>query len=149
MAEEGKDDKGKFIIKNMYHLMRERVGRKPIFETPEELAEKAVEYFEWADECTKGKYTSSGLRLFIGFTRSNWHQYKTNPAFCDTVDHIECILEDFMEKKLQWAGSTQGAIFWLKNKAAWRDETEQKVNQTVTEVKVEVNKNSPPLEDKE
>lgn len=146
---EGKDENGKFIIKNMYHLMRERVGRKPIFETPEELAEKVVEYFEWSDQCDKGKYTSAGLRLFIGFTRSNWHQYKNKPDFCDTLDHIETILEDFMEKKLQWAGSTQGAIFWLKNKAGWTDESTINNNNTITEVKVEVDKNSPPLEDKE
>lgn len=131
MAQEGKDENGKFTAKNMYHLMRNRIGRKLIYETPEELAAKAVEYFEWAKECDKGKFTTAGLRLFIGFTRSNWSQYKQRPAFSDTIDHIETLLEDFMEKKLHWGGSTQGAIFWLKNKAGWKDETEQSVTQTI------------------
>jgi len=52
MAQEGRDDKGKFTIRNMYHLMRERVGCPLKFDNPESLAEKAVEYFEWSDECT-------------------------------------------------------------------------------------------------
>jgi hypothetical protein len=45
---------------------------------------------------------------------------------------LDLILEDYFERKLQWAGSTQGAIFWLKNKAGWRDETTQ--NQNVSQV---------------
>jgi hypothetical protein len=132
MAQEGRDEKGKFVVRNLYHLMRERVGRPLKFETPEELAEKAVEYFEWSQDCDKGRFTSAGLRLFIGATRSTWGDYKQRPAFSDTISHIETLLEDFNEKKLQWAGSTQGAIFWLKNKAGWKDE--QDVNQRVTNI---------------
>jgi hypothetical protein len=132
MAQEGRDEKGKFTIRNMYHLMRERVGCPLKFDSPEALAEKAVEYFEWSDECDKGKYTSAGLRLYIGATRQTWHNYKNRPDFFDTIDHIETILEDFNEKKLQWAGSTQGAIFWLKNKASWKDEST--VNENVNNV---------------
>lgn len=119
---DGKDQKGKFVAKNLYHLLRSRSGRIPFYETPEELASKVMEYFEWSDENDKGKYTSAGLRFYCGLTRSNWYQYKQKPAFSDTLEHIETILEDFFEKKLQWAGSTQGAIFWLKNKAGWKDE---------------------------
>lgn len=132
MAQEGRDEKGKFTLRNMYHIMRERVGRPLKFENPEALAEKALEYFEWSDECDKGKYTSAGLRLYIGATRQRWSDYKQRPDFQDTISHIETILEDFNEKKLQWAGSTQGAIFWLKNKASWKDE--QDVNQRVTNI---------------
>lgn len=129
---DGKDQKGKFVAKNLYHLLRSRTGRTPFYETPEELASKIMEYFEWSDENDKGKYTSAGLRFYAGLTRSNWYQYKQKPDFCDTLDHIETILEDFYEKKLQWAGSTQGAIFWLKNKAGWKDEsTQTNINQNI------------------
>lgn len=67
----------------------------------------------------------------------------------NALDYLETTLEDYNELKLGWAGSTQGAIFWLKNKAGWKDESDQNINTTVTELKVEVDKNSPPLEDKE
>lgn len=41
---------------------------------------------------------------------------------------IESILEGDTEKKLMWAGSTQGAIFKLKNKHGWKDEVIQNQN---------------------
>lgn len=147
--QEGRDENGKFTAKNLHHLMRERIGRKLIYPTPELLAEKAIEYFDWADETSKGKYTSAGLRLYIGFTRQNYYKYKNDPAFNDTIDHIETLLEDFMEKKLHWGGSTQGAIFWLKNKAGWTDENTINQNTTITELKIEVDKTSPPLAESE
>lgn len=129
---DGKDQKGKFVAQNLFHLLRSRVGRPRLFESPEELASKVMEYFEWSNLNDKGKYTSAGLRFYCGLTRSNWFQYKQNPDFCDTLDYIETLLEDFYEKKLQWAGSTQGAIFWLKNKAGWKDEsTQTNLNQSI------------------
>lgn len=130
---EGKDEKGRFTANNLYHLLAVNAGRPPKYDNPEELCAKVVEYFKWSDQNDKGKYTSAGLRFYCGLTRSNWSDYKQKPEFHDTLIHIETILEDFFEKKLQWAGSTQGAIFWLKNKAGWKDENT--VNQIVTEFK--------------
>jgi hypothetical protein len=144
---EGRDEKGKFVVKNLYHLMRERIGRPLKIKSPEELALKALEYFEWSDQNDKGKYTFAGLRMWIGFSRENWREYKVKPDFVDTMNQIEGILEDFFEKKLQWAGSTQGAIFWLKNKAGWKDESQQKIDQTITEVKPEVISGTPKIEE--
>lgn len=132
MSQEGRDEKGKFVLKNLYHLLAERAGRPLKMPTPQELAAKTVEYFEWSDQMDKGKYTFAGLRMYIGFSRENWREYKQKPEFVDTMNHIESVLEDFFEKKLQWAGSTQGAIFWLKNKAGWKDEsTQTNINQQV------------------
>jgi hypothetical protein len=138
LPQEGRDpETGKFIEKNLWSLMRKRVGKPKMFPTPEELALKALEYFDWCQE-TKNKITYAGLRLFIGFSRQDWLNYKTNyPAYFDTIDHIDQLLEAEWEAKLGWAGSTQGAIFWLKNKAGWKDEVQQNVKQ-LTEVKPQV-----------
>lgn len=115
---------------NLFHLLATNAGRPRIFDTPEELATRVIEYFEWSAENDKGKFTSAGLRLFCNLSRYNWRDYKAKPEFAHTLDQIEVILEDFYEKKLHWAGSTQGAIFWLKNKAGWKDEST--VNENVT-----------------
>lgn len=127
---EQRDDKGKFIDKTLVSIYKRRVGQPKKFRTPEALAFKAIEYFEWCIE-TKNKVTFAGLRVFVDFSRENWSDYKNNyPEYFDTIRHIEQMLEAEWESKLGWAGSTQGAIFWLKNKAGWKDQ--QDVNQTVT-----------------
>lgn len=125
---EGRDEKGRFTEKNLWHIWRQRVGQPKKYPTPEELAFKSIEYFEWCEE-TKNKITQAGLRLYINFNREDWSNYKNNyPDYFDTMSHIETILESYFEAKLQWAGSTQGAIFWLKNKAGWKDESTQHQN---------------------
>jgi len=150
MAQEGRDEKGRFTEKNLYaQVYNERQGRPRLYDDPADLIEKGVEFFEWCLWARKGKLTSAGLRLYIGLTRTSYHNYSKNPDFMNALDYLETTLEDYNELKLGWAGSTQGAIFWLKNKAGWKDESDQNINTTVTELKVEVDKNSPPLEDKE
>lgn len=129
---EPKDDKDKFIDKHLFQVMKRRVGRPKKYLTPEQLAFKAVEFFAWCVE-TKNKVTFAGLRLWIDFQRETWSRYKNDEShkeFRDTILHIEQMLEAEWEAKLGWAGSTQGAIFWLKNKAGWKDEITQ--NQLVT-----------------
>ena len=130
--DELRDENGKYKHKALYQVVRERVGRPKKYLTPEELSYKALEYFDWCAQ-TKNKITFAGLRLWIDFTRETWSRYKTDEShkeFRDTILHIEQMLEAEWESKLGWAGSTQGAIFWLKNKAGWKDQ--QDVNQTVT-----------------
>jgi hypothetical protein len=145
MAQEGRDENGKFIHKNLWHLMRSRIGQPKKFLTPEELASKGLDYFEWVAE-TKQKITFAGLKLYVGMNRSDWHNYKQNyPDYFDTMNHIELLLEAEWEGKLGWAGSTQGAIFWLKNKAGWKDEITQNQNQTVTTVQPSIISGSPKL----
>lgn len=128
---EGRDEKGRFTEKNLWSIAKKRVGHPKKYPTPEELAFTALEYFEWC-ATTKNKITMSGLRVYIDFSRENWREYKTYPEYVDTMNTIESLLEAEWEAKLGWAGSTQGAIFWLKNKASWRDETTQ--HQTLTNV---------------
>jgi hypothetical protein len=145
MAQEGRDENGKFTEKNLFYLLRTNIGRTPHFKTPHEMAEKAILYFEWSNKYDKGKYTYGGIRLFCNITRSTLSDYRKKPDFSDTIEHIETVLEDYYEKKLGWAGSTQGAIFWLKNKAGWKDEITQNQNQTVTTVQPSIISGSPKL----
>lgn len=118
MAEEGRDEKGRFTDKNLWaQAFGMYGGRTAKYETPELLLEKGCEYFEWSDWARKGKYTQAGLRMYIGFSRQNWLDYKKRAGFSDAISYLEHILEDYMELKLGWAGSTQGAVFWLTNRA--------------------------------
>lgn len=144
MAEEGRDELGRFTEKNLWSIAKKRVGQPKKYPTPEELAFKALEYFEWCT-ATKNKVTFAGLRLYVDFSRENWREYKTYPEYVDTMNMIETTLEAEWEAKLGWAGSTQGAIFWLKNKAGWKDEVIQHQNQTVTKVEPKVVDTGTPL----
>lgn len=141
---EGRDELGRFTEKNLWSIWRKRIGKPKLYPTPEELAYKAIEYFEWCSK-TKNKVTFAGLRIYIDFSRENWSDYKNNyPDYFDTIRHIEQLLEAEWEAKLGWAGSTQGAIFWLKNKAGWKDEVQQNVKQ-LTEVRPQVIETGVPL----
>lgn len=129
----GRDDKGRFTEKNTWQMLRKVYGggTPRVYSDPNKLIERAMEYFEWADEVHKGKYAEADLRLFLGFfARSTYSDYKNNPLFSNAIYIIESIMEGDMEKKLMWAGSTQGAIFKLKNKYGWKDEATQ--NQNIT-----------------
>jgi len=131
---EGRNDKVQFTEKNLYaQVYTERQGKPLLYESPSDLIEKGFEFFEWCLWARKGKLTSAGLRLYLGLSRQSYHNYRNRPDFFDALDYLETTLEDYNELKLGWAGSTQGAIFWLKNKAGWTDEST--VNQNVTEYK--------------
>lgn len=148
----GRDEKGKFTEKNIWSYVRKNYngGRPRIYENAEHLIAKGMEYFEWADETQKGKYAEAELRLYLGFySRTTYYDYKHNkdPQFANAIYILEAIMEGDTEKRLMWAGSTQGAIFKLKNKHGWKDEVEQK--QTVTNVKVEVVPSEAPLSNSE
>jgi len=150
MAQEGRDEKGKFTEKNLYaHVYSERQGRPLAYETPDEIIEKGFEFFEWCQWARKGKITSAGLRLYLGISRKTYHNYSKRADFLHALTYLEDTLEDFNELKLGWAGSTQGAIFWLKNKAGWQDEIVNKVESIVTNVETKTITGTPPLEDKE
>ena len=126
---EGRDEKGIFTEKNLWAYVKKNVGRPPIFNTPEELLEKALEYFQFCDDTRKGKYNESHLRMWLGMTRSSWQDYRVNkPEFSYVMDYITSYLEGDTEDRLMWAGSTQGAIFKLKNKYGWKDEVTQNQN---------------------
>lgn len=141
---EPRHEDGRFIDKHLFQVYKRRVGQPKKYLTPEQLAFKALEFFSWCQE-TKNKVTFAGLRLFVHMSRENWSAYKNDyKEYSDTIYNIEQMLEAEWEGKLGWAGSTQGAIFWLKNKAGWKDEVTQHQN-VVTNVAPQVIQSGTPL----
>jgi len=84
-------------------------GRPPVFETPKDLWQAAIEYFEWADsnplwetkpfayqgEITDAPiakmraFTLNGLCLHAGITDDTWRNYKAKPDFLGVCTQIE------------------------------------------------------------
>lgn len=109
---------------NQFWTLRERNGRKKIFETPEELWEQAQEYFNWCDENPlveidyKGKenemvdyprmraYTWSGLELYLDI--SSLRHYKNNETHKDFLQIITRIEKIIYTQKFE--GSAAGML---------------------------------------
>lgn len=115
-------------------------GRPPIYETPQQMMEKATEYFEMETN-SQGicKPTISGLIFHLGFaTRQSWYdQMKRSEEFSYCISRLKSFIESCYEKNLHgfaWAG----AAFFLKNfnSSDWKDEVIQNQNQTVTQVTI-------------
>lgn len=127
----------RFSIGNTFSVGNEG-GRPAFYNTPKELFDKVMEYFEWAENENKGKITITGLTLYLGFeSRKSLQQYEDKPEFATIIKRARLGVESYYEEKL--SGMTYGgAIFALKNlaKEYWKDSTEQEVTQTVTNVTI-------------
>lgn len=108
--EEKKVDKR---IGNQFWKARSSHGRKPIFESPEQLWEAAVEYFEWVENnplneeklfCYQGRVTRGtvykmramtidGLSLFLDITDETWRQYRKKDGFSGVTARIDKIIK--------------------------------------------------------
>ena len=97
------------------------MARPPIFETPEEFATVANEYFD-KREAEDKPFTVNGLALALGMTRETLLRYGEKDGFSDTVKAVRARLEDHWESRLA-GGNAAGTIFWLKNQG-WSDKTE-------------------------
>lgn len=98
--------------KNTYWTLREKDGRDPIFESPEELWDKCVEYFEWVEEnplqeekifhnsgevtrTTISKMramTQKGLCLYLGICEKTWANYREKEDFVQVITRAESII---------------------------------------------------------
>jgi hypothetical protein len=95
-------------------------GRPPTFETPEEFALKASEFFTTNDQ---SKWTITGLALHLGFCdRQSLYDYQKKEEFTGIVKYCRTMVEMGYELKLSGVNVT-GAIFALKN-MGWRDKVE-------------------------
>lgn len=160
MAQEGRDEKGKFTTGNLFSLGLSNSGRPPKYEDPQEMVKKIAEYLDYEDslkrpdsysKAGKGVYTIEGCALWLGFaTRDSLYDYeKKSPEFSYIVKRFRLFLTHWNAQKLYWAGTMPGSKFWLTNFGGYTEESTQNVNQTVTELKVEQVTNTPKLEDKE
>jgi hypothetical protein len=110
------------------------MGRKPIFQTPEEFQAVADAYF--ADCHQKEQVpTVNGLSLALDMTRETLLRYEDKPDFSDTVKRVRTRLEAAWEQRLAGTACT-GAIFWLKNQG-WRDKTETEHSGAVQITKID------------
>lgn len=105
---------GHFLPGNRFWEARSSHGRKPIFETPEDLWDAVVEYFEWTEanplyeerlfngkdgvvRATVAKMramTISGLCLFLDIDRKTWDAYRDRPDYVHIVTRAEHIIRD-------------------------------------------------------
>lgn len=99
-------------------------GQPPKFSTPQEMWDRAVEYFKWCgqhqivEERTgfyQGEATSAfvghkrpmtiaGLTIFLGITRQTWLNYKQRDEFFDVTSMIESTM---FEQKFSGAATGQ------------------------------------------
>lgn len=126
-------------------------GRPPHYTTPQELWDKAVEYFQSVTTSSNIiRATITGVTNYVGFeSRSSWDDYaKRSEEFSYTVKRIKMIVVEWYERNLHgynWAGSS----FALRNMDSgnWKDENHQNITQTITEVKPEVVSTTPKIEE--
>lgn len=100
-------------------------GRPKIIETPEEFTKRADAYFD--EKCNANQpVTISGLALAVGLSsRESLDEYGRREEFSDAVKQAKLRVAQAYEERL-WGTSPTGAIFALKNIAAWRDQQDVK-----------------------
>ena len=97
---------------NRFWEKRSSHGRKPIFETPEDLWNAACEYFAWVEDnplisvelvkfqgvATKAELpkmramTIQGLCIFLDINRDTFYDYKSKEGFSDIVNQIDQVI---------------------------------------------------------
>lgn len=128
-------------------------GRKPKWESPEELEELIEKYLKscWTvkrdmfgnpvkDPETKEEilqqtkpYTISGMALYLDCDRHFLLEYAKKDKFSATIKKARNICQAYAEESL-FSNKATGAIFNLKNNYGWKDKTEvdQNVNGDLT-----------------
>lgn len=97
-------------------------GKPPIFNSPEELEQKVIEYFQWCiNQGLSPQIT--GLTLFLGFqSRSSLDDYcKRTEDYSYIIKKAKLFVESGYEEMLQ--DGKMSAIFALKN-MGWKDRNE-------------------------
>lgn len=98
---------------NKFWELRESHGRKPIFNSADELWSKACGYFNWCHEnplyemkpfncgdagivqepiAKMRAMTITGLCFYLGISRQGWKEYGDKEDFSDIVDQIESVI---------------------------------------------------------
>lgn len=155
MAEEGRDERGRFQKGNLYSLGGYNSGRPPIYDDPEKMYQKIAEYLEWADYQKgtkhKGVYTLEGCALYLGFAsiQSMYDYEKRNSEFSYIISKFRLFVTDWNVNKLYWGGTFAGSQFWLRNHGGYHDESIVNQNQTITQVNPIVKDSGTPLANEE
>jgi hypothetical protein len=152
MAQEGRDEKGKFTAGNLFSMHNNK-SRPPVFETVEQIAEMIAQYLEWEDNQKgkegKGIYTLTGCALFLGFASKSSmdDQAKRSAEFSNVINRFKSFMTHWNEQKLYWGGTYMGSQFWLRNHGGYSEDVNQNLKHTITEVKPEVISGTPKIEE--
>lgn len=102
-----------------------RPGQPPAFKSPDEMWDKALEYFKWCENnaIEEGKVfnnqgeiipaqvphmramTQAGLCAFLNISISSWHNYKNRAEFLEITSLIESVM---FEQK--FSGAAAGVL---------------------------------------
>lgn len=122
-------------------LQNKKVSKKRLIKSPEEMEERAIEYFNYCNEENKLPNVA-GLMLFMGFTdRRMLSQYDNEyPDYREIISWIRLYLENAnVEMLANKDYSTAGIIFNLKCNHDYNDkqqEESEKVNNMASALSV-------------
>lgn len=135
IPQEGRDDKGRFALSNLFWHYRSSHGREPKYDNADEMVARIYEYLQYEEKASKGKFTIEGCALYLGFaSRQSIHDYKDKDSdFSYIIGRFFLFMSHYHSQGLKWVGSFQGSQFWLKNFGGYKDESIQ--HQRVEQIK--------------
>lgn len=121
-----------------------KLGKPPAFKSPQEMWERAVEYFKWCEENTLDEskifnnqgvivsgevphmraMTQAGLCAFLNIGVSTWHDYKKKENYSEVTSSIEAVM---YEQKFSGAAAGMLHANIIARDLGLTDKTEQKV----------------------
>lgn len=148
-------------FKNKGFTLRDRYGHIKIFTDPQDLIERCIKYFEWADNnpLYKSEPLKSGalagtemdvkvmrpyilkeMCLFIGISSTTWSKYKTELPYVQFREAVQFVEDAIETRKLQGAyiGVYHPLIAARDLGLAEKTESEQNtnINYTVTGIRL-------------
>lgn len=108
----------------LWEIGASRLGQPPCFNSPEEMLERAIEYFKWCEDNPLGEhkifaqqgaivdgevkhkrpYTQAGLCVYLGISEQTWRNYRdSNPAYFEVTKLITDAMYD-----QKFAGASAG-----------------------------------------
>lgn len=95
------------------------VGAPRAYDSPEQIRDKAIEYFNILIE-NAAMPTISGLCRHLGIHKNTLREYAAKPEFSCIIQNIRLVVEEALENRL-FTSSASGAMFNLKANFGWQD----------------------------